>query len=285
MRFEPVQTDDDRLNAYVALFRICFPDAQQYNLPFLRWMYRENPEGHAFGFDAVANGRIAAHFVGLPARTMTAGAERRALLILNVATHPDHRRKGLFAELANRTRTAAAQAGFDLLFGVANAQTIPGYRLKLGYQDVGGLDARLGVGRVPPIDWPAALAAARFFRVWTPQALQWRLRNPANPVDAWTLGDGVTAFAAATHYPGIRAYAERGDAGHVTSATQPGRASFARVFVGAVPTGARRPGLSVAIPHALRPSPLRLIFLDLHRPEYRLNGDEVLFSFLDFDAF
>lgn len=283
MRFERVQTHDERLQGYLALFRAAFPQANQYTPDYLRWMYRDNPEGAAFGHDAIVEDRVIAHFVGLPAKTTLAGQIRKSLLILNVATHPEHQRKGLFAELANRTRDAAAQEGFDLLFGVANALTIPGYRDKLGYQDVGGLDARLGAGRVPQIDWPAAKAQARFSRSWTPEALRWRLRNPANPVNAWKPSNAAAAFEAATAYPFIRAYAEMADDAGV--AGRPPASFAARVFIGLVPPGAWRAGWSASIPASLRPSPLRLIFLNLRDPGNKLRKEEVLLSFLDFDAF
>lgn len=283
MRFERVQTHDERLQGYLALFRASFPKANQYTLDYLRWMYRDNPEGAAFGHDAIVGDQVAAHFVGLPTKVMLAGQSRKSLLILNIATHPEHQRKGLFVELANRTRQAAAQEGFDVLFGVANALTIPGYRNKLGYQDVGGLDARLGAGRVPLINWSAAQAQARFFRIWTPEGLRWRLRNPANPVSTWKSSTGVAAFEAATAYPYIRAYAET--AGGVSATGHP-LVSFAlRIFVGLVPSGAWDAGWSASIPDRLRPSPLRLIFLNLRKPENKLRKEEVLLSFLDFDAF
>lgn len=283
MHFERVQTHDERLQGYLALFRAAFPEANHYTLDYLRWMYRDNPEGAAFGHDAIVEDRVIAHFVGLPAKTMLAGQIRKSLLILNVATHPEHQRKGLFAELANRTRDAAAQEGFDVLFGVANALTIPGYRDKLGYQDAGGLEARLGAGRVPQIDWPAAQARARFFRSWTPETLSWRLRNPANPVNMWKSSTGAAAFEAATAYPFIRAYAEMADGASAASA--PSTPFAARVFVGLVPPGAWRARWSASIPDRLRPSPLRLIFLNLRDPGIILRKEEVLLSFLDFDAF
>jgi GNAT superfamily N-acetyltransferase len=283
MRFAAAQADDRSIQRYLRLFQVCFPAARHYRFDFLKWMYHDNPEGEVFGTDAIVDDETIAHFVGLPSRVVLSGQERRSLLILNVATHPTHQRKGLFAELATQTRAAALAQGFDVLFGVANAQTIPGYRGKLGYQDVGGLDARLGFGRVPIVDWPAAQAQSRFFRAWTAESLQWRLRNPANPVSARQLPGGITAFDAATAYPGIRAYAERD--GDPTVAAPDLAHPAAHVFVGAVPKGASRPGLSLPIPDRLRPSPLRLIFLDLHQPERRLSMDDVLFSFLDFDAF
>ncbi len=283
MRFERVQTHDEGLRGYLALFRACFPKATQYTLDYLRWMYRDNPEGAAFGHDAIDGDRVVAHFVGLPGRIMLAGEPRKSLLILNVATHPEHQRKGLFVDLANRTRDAARQAGFDLQFGVANALTIPGYRDKLGYQDVGGLDARVGIGRVPRIDWPAARAQTQFFRIWTPESLNWRLRNPENPVSAWKLSDGTAAFEAATAYPGMRAYAEtQGNAG---AAEGPSNLVTARVFIGLVPPSAQSARWSLPIPETLRPSPLRLIFLDLRQPTNRVRKEDVLLSFLDFDAF
>src|SRR5690349_11573520 len=107
MRFAAAQTHDRSLQSYLRLFKACFPGARHYSFEFLKWMYRDNPEGPVFGTDAMADDEIVAHFVGLPSRVMVSGEERRSLLLLNVATHPTHQRKGLFVELATRTRAAA----------------------------------------------------------------------------------------------------------------------------------------------------------------------------------
>jgi len=51
------------------------------------------------------------------------------------------------------------------------------------------------------------------------------------------------------------------------------------------PRAAKRGGeLSVRIPDKLRPSPLRLIYLNLDNEADRLDSNSILFSFLDFDA-
>jgi hypothetical protein len=41
----------------------------------------------------------------------------------------------------------------------------------------------------------------------------------------------------------------------------------------------------MTVPERLRPSPLRMIWLNHRTPGDRLDPEQVLFSFLDFDAF
>lgn len=48
-------------------------------------------------------------------------------------THPDHRGKGLFVELAKRTYVLAQQEGIQFIFGFPNANSYPGFVRKLGW--------------------------------------------------------------------------------------------------------------------------------------------------------
>jgi hypothetical protein len=57
------------------------------------------------------------------------------------------------------------------------------------------------------------------------------------------------------------------------------------VVLGLTPKGSERRNLAMTVPERLRPSPLRLIYINHRRPDDRLDPDRVLFSFLDFDAF
>jgi GNAT superfamily N-acetyltransferase len=73
-------------------------------------------------------------------------------------THPDHRNKGLFVELANRTFELCIQVGIKLLFGFPNQNSLPGFINKLGWQTVGWMDCFV----IPVKTLPAAKLAAKF---------------------------------------------------------------------------------------------------------------------------
>jgi hypothetical protein len=58
-----------------------------------------------------------------------------------------------------------------------------------------------------------------------------------------------------------------------------------RLAIGREPKGLRRVGTSVVLPDRLKPSPLRLIYRNLHDTIERIDADTVLFSFVDFDPY
>lgn len=281
MRFTNAGADVALMTRYVELFAACFPGAAHFDLPYLRWLYRDNPAGAVVGFDAWDGERLAAHYACVPASVRLGATPVRALLSLNTATHPDYQGKGLFTQLASRTYDAAATDGFGLVFGFANANSTPGFLRKLGFGLVAPLDAAVGVGRFRARDWQA-LGAAEFARSWPRDELAWRLRNPARPVRAVSLADGSTGFLAATGRPGLRAWAQLGRAS--VPGTDPPGFPAARIFIGKWPAAAGIRGMYLPIPQRLRPSPLNMIVRGL-AGEVALDPANVSVSFLDFDAF
>lgn len=102
---------------------------------FWRWKHFQNPFGPSLMVVA-ANGEI----LGLRAfmrwqfrvgaRTIT------AVRAVDTATHPMHRRHGVFSALSRLTVERARAEGIDLIFNTPNRVSLPGY-LKLGWTYVG----------------------------------------------------------------------------------------------------------------------------------------------------
>ena len=88
------------------------------------------------GFLAYAKGeKKAAAFYGVfPVRLYLDHAEVLAAQSGDTMTHPNHRGKGLFIALAQKTYTVAAQEGIQLVFGFPNRNSYPGFVKKLGWQ-------------------------------------------------------------------------------------------------------------------------------------------------------
>jgi GNAT superfamily N-acetyltransferase len=279
------------LDLYIDLFRACFPAAKQYSPTFLTWQYEQNPDGHVVGTDAFAGNQLAATYVCLPCRVVLRGSEVRALLSLNTATHPGHQGKGLFTKLADATYSRAADLGFDVVFGVANQNSIRGFSTKLGFQDVGGLDARIGVGAFPAFK-REAVEAAGFRRLWSPQALRWRAANPVNRLIIQRTASSLVNVRGRTQYPGLQVQGLVAvDGGKDDAADKPtvglggGSSPGLRLSLGLEPKAFRKAGASVLLPDRLKPSPLRLIYRNLHDAHDRIDADAVLFSFVDFDPY
>ena len=283
MRFAPVQLDAPTLARYGELFSACFPGTAKFTPAYLAWLYVANPDGPAVGFDAWDGERLAAHYVCIPARAWVEGREVPVLLSLNTATHPDYQGKGLFTKLAAMTFDAGANAGFDGVYGVANANSTPGFVRKLGFQLVRPLEARIGLGRLRHAPAPSA-STLSFERCWSEQALAWRCANPHNPVWRRDAG-GRSQFHAAAFGHGLPAYAELKGAAPGERAPGTPPLSPLRLFIGLAPDACSRYWNYASIPMRLRPSPLNLIYRSFAPRVAALDPTRIQFSFLDFDAY
>lgn len=285
MDFYPVTCDEAAYSEYAALFAKCFPAANKYSRDYLDWLYRCNPDGQVVGFDARDGDRLAAHYVCIPALAQVCGQQVRVLLSLNTATHPDYQGKGLFTQLAERTYEAGAALGYDCVYGVANANSTPGFIRKLKFQLVGPLQAMVGVGALG-IDFNS-LEGLQFRRSWSSNALAWRCASPVRRV-AVHAKDGRKIFLTPALLGGAcLATAEVSAASIATDLvdTKGSLTSPLRLFIGMIPPIARRCSLYIDIPQALRPSPLNLIYRSLSGRVKSIDTDSVFFSFLDFDAY
>ena len=121
---------------YVALFaEFASPTATHYTIGIPAWAANAaNPAGTVVGFDAWDDVTLAAHYVCVPARVLRWGdAFGRALLSLNTATRPAYQGKGLFTKLAAATYEGAERPkGFECVYGVANANSTPGFHSQAG---------------------------------------------------------------------------------------------------------------------------------------------------------
>jgi GNAT superfamily N-acetyltransferase len=284
MNFAPIRTDAAALAQYGELFKACFPTTDKFTPRYLAWLYVDNPDGKAVGYDAWDGERLAAHYVCIPARAWVEGLEVPVLLSLNTATHPDYQGKGLFTKLAAMTFEAGASQGFDGVYGVANANSTPGFVRKLGFQLVRPLEARIGVGRLRH-GARATPGALSFERSWSADALRWRCANPHNPVFVKN-GAGKLYFHAAASGHKLPAYAEL-DADGVTLAAseQAPMLSPLRLFIGLAPDASSSYWNYASIPMRLRPSPLNLIYRSFTPRVGALDPSRIAFSFLDFDAY
>ncbi len=282
MEFERCGSSDTDLVDYAGLFAACFPGANKLsNRAYLRWLYVDNPAGKVVGFNARDNGRLAAHYACIPISVRYEGSDVRALLSLNTATHPDFQGKGLFTRLADLTYATGADEGNQLVYGVANANSTPGFLRKLGFGLVGQLESRIGIGQLGSFDW-RKVGDTRFSLAWPQSHLEWRLANPENPVKACRTSAESIGFMARTPWSMIDAWAQMPARNDVVTGNS--SIPFPRIWLGLIPNQFGRFQGYPCIPDRLRPSPLNLIVKGLGAP-VSLERDDVFMSFLDFDAF
>lgn len=284
MEFHPIMCDDINLIQYSNLFRLCFPNVSKFSLNYLQWLYRDNPDGIAMGFDAYDNEKLVAHYACVPSPVLLNGKKSKSLLSLNTATHPDYQGKGLFTKLASMTYEHATKLQFDFVYGIANSNSTSGLVNKLGFQLVAPLEARIGIGRLPIIDKEEVFHGAVFQKFWDFPGMTWRLDNPSNRVYVTKFADGAVGFHAATGIPFLHAYAEC-FMGFPVTATRSISIITPRLFIGLLPGKSFKYTTYQSIPKCIKPSPLNLIYRNLQNSGAMLEADTVLFSFLDFDAY
>lgn len=285
MEFRRVDLKADSLASYQELMQLCFPHATKFTDHYFRWLYRDNPDGEVIGFDAWCDGRLAAHYVCVPTKVTINGCDVKALLSLNTATHPQFQGKGLFTQLAERTYDLATREGFDAVYGIANANSTPGFVRKLSFQLVESLKATIGVGGLGT-DFSAAGSDVQFKRAWSGNSLAWRCANPSNPV-SYRKGSRNAQYYASAMGSFVPVYAELPNS---ISANEPennahGIISPLRLFIGLVPESACKFQYYFDIPLRLRPSPLNFIYRSLSQRVRELEKGRVSLSFLDFDAY
>ncbi|WP_353190265.1 GNAT family N-acetyltransferase [Pandoraea pnomenusa] len=283
--YVPVKAEAANIEQYRALFADCFPGVEKFKHPeFLTWLYVDNPDGHVVGFDAFDGERLIAHYACIPASLRLRGNVVRALLSLNTATHPDFQGKGLFSRLADMTYRHGADLGFDCVYGVANANSTPGFVRKLGFQLVQPLEARVGFGSLG-IDFSAVARDAEFERIWRPESIGWRQANPTNPIRSWSTR-GRRCFESDAAGRLVSAYAElpASDTPQIYTGAR-ALQSPGRVYLGLVPEGACAFRTYLPIPSRLRPAPLNLIYRSLAKDGDQVSRGAIQFTYMDFDAY
>lgn len=266
------------------LLRRVFPHAAHLTEDCLDWQYNRNPAGTAIGFNAYRGDTLAAHYVTIPVKARYGGAVRPGVLSLNTATHPEHQGKKLFTILAERTYDRAAAAGSAFVVGVANANSTHGLTRKLGFQLVGPLEARLGVGRAR---WEEGQATpVGFDRVWDGDSMRWRLSNPVTSYRVVSEGSRFRVEAP-TDRPGIKAHLGQFESELEPEGLGKGNIGFRPVtlWIGIDPSirWSRSPYWS--IPDRFRRSPLNLIFRSLGSGGPPLRMEDTRLRALDFDPY
>lgn len=282
MEFRNITSDDKKLKIYATLMQQCFPGTHKFDSKYLKWLYRNNPDGEVIGYDAYEGEQIVAHYACAPTTIKLDGRSVKGLLSLNTATHPEFQGKGLFAKLAEMTYQLGAEKEFACVYGVANAKSTPGFTRKLNFQFIQPLEAKIGFG---DLNIDPSRGISQFKRAWTKDSLNWRCSNPSNPV-FWKKSDqGLKFFAKSKIF--ISAYAELGtDILQLQACKQHMlHLNPLRLFIGLIPGDSVNIKKYFSIPEGLKPSPLNFIFRSLSQENKIIDKGTVNFSFLDFDAY
>lgn len=284
MKYEfRLQTNDrQELEKVTALLRRVWPKNPRFNIKYIEWLYRDNPNGQAIGYNAFCEDEMAAHYVIVPFRVELEGEIKTSALALNTAVDERHRGQSLFGKLAELAHRAASEAGVDHIVAVANANSTPTFLRHLGFHLITPLDVRMCLAPPRPggaaIDW-------QWRRKWSIKDFAWRLDNPSGHY--WRSSDGeFSCIIGTTKYPGVRAVlkVESEPSLRLQAERQlPTRATWRPIlWFGKCPE--LKFGVSIDVPMRLRPSPFNFIFRDLTSRRTELLPERVHIEAADFDV-
>jgi GNAT superfamily N-acetyltransferase len=100
------------------------------------WKLRENPYGSGFAslmMTEESRRRIVSTCTVTPKRLWMGGREQKWAEIGDTFTNPSFQRKGMFAALVNASRSRGQAAGFEIIYGLPNENSRPGYVNKLNF--------------------------------------------------------------------------------------------------------------------------------------------------------
>lgn len=280
--FERVGTNEQAIQQASQLLVDVFGRPELFTKEYVKWQYADNPAGNIVGFNAMAGEDFAAHYVTQPFYGLMEGQKVKGLLSLNTATADNHRGKGLFTQLAQKTYEAAANEGYSFVIGVANQNSVGGFVKKLGFQLVSQLDALIGVGS---LSLPQPKNDILYERYWDKELLDWRLAHPTSQyfTKKYLQHKGVYS---ATAYPMVHANLGFFPEEIVSSpkVIEKSPSPF-KLWLGKDCRMSYKGKLYFDIPQKLRPSPLMLIYLDLTGKRPTIDANELVFQAIDFDAY
>ena len=279
-RFEMLDHSPAGYEQVANLLRQVFPKAGHLTPRYLEWHYGGNPDGKAIGCNAfAADGTLVGHMAALVFDCRLEGEARRGMYTVNGAVHPDHRGRRLQSRISAAMFDEAGRLGYAFCLATGNKwSTGP---LLTRFRMLRPLDARLGFGlprRREPVRAPSVE------RIWSEEALKWRLANPEGRYSAIRCGGGETAILSPAGPPGLGAILYQGPApeGLAESRRAPGPL---RVWLGLDPQVDWTGSAFLPIPMRLRPSPLNLVYKDLTGGGFLPDPDRIVFRGIDFDAF
>lgn len=278
-RYELVKCDANSVNEYSNLLSITFPNTKKFTPEFISWQYIDNPLGTIVGFNAYAGEVLAAHYVGQPITAIINGEKKKGLLSLNTATHPDHRGKKLFTTLANKTYEYAAKNGYDFVYGVANANSTHGFVKRLGFQLVGALDVKIGVGK---FSFKNTNKVFSFRRDIKRNELVWRLNNPSKE---YFYNENVIVPTGKIGLNAILMCSETKYLKELTVLRKFRGLKLFKLYVGINNSIEWKKTMFFNLPDRFKSSPLNLIFKDISGGNQKLDISNVKLQIIDFDGY
>jgi GNAT superfamily N-acetyltransferase len=121
----------------IGLERLVWGTAEEATLKYFRWLTYMNPSGQAITHIAKDDsGQVISMHIVLPAPALLRGKKIQAGISINIATHPDYRRKGLSTRVAKSVFEETKRSGIDCLFSVPNSVSKGLFTVKNGFVEL-----------------------------------------------------------------------------------------------------------------------------------------------------
>lgn len=268
--FKPIETSENSLKNVVDLLDKVFPKTDKFTYDFIKWQYKDNPNGEVVGYDAYADHVLVAHYATIPIVMNLYGHERKGLLSLNTATHPDHRGKRLFSILADKTFAFAQDLGYEFVIGVANANSTYGFLKNLGFYFISPLDVKIGFGNY------RINTDVKCYVEWSEEAFKWRSSNPS--FNYYVKGDVLFT----NKILGVKAALKSLSKREVEYTEKRTEYFFhpMNLYVGLGRVG----GMYIDVPSIIERSPFNLIFRDLKGDIPKIKKEDISFELFDYDV-
>lgn len=264
---------DVSLQKVVDLENLVYQGKHNYTVDFFKRWYIENPMGRVVSFNAFCEDELVAHYACVPIRMNIKGGISLGLLDIFTVTHPEHRGRGLFRQLAQASYDYAKNQGFEFVIGVANANSFPGYMKYFQFSFISRLEVKMGCGTNIVPD-----GEKDFSVFWDKEGMNWRLNcGKANySRNSNSILGQYNSFVQT--YMG--SFSE--DLLSSSNVRNKGWLWRPRLYVG---LGARFNSRYFKIPKFIKHSPFNLIFLDLTGGKLpKMTKDNVFFQLFDFDV-
>lgn len=131
--------NDNDIPMILELLEICFKDGlvpEKRTKEHWNWEFLDHPEGASDIFVAVDKGTIVGHYGCIPMVLSTPVGEVKARLVVDVMTHPDYQKQGMFTALGRFSMDEIGLLGIPLALGFPTTgrikQVMPGHA-KVGW--------------------------------------------------------------------------------------------------------------------------------------------------------
>lgn len=104
------------------------------------WYIERNPYGANMGWVADDHGKIAGRYGIIPLEMQVQGQRRRVAQAVEIMTHPDYRKQGMFPAMAAQVFADLPGMGITFAFGFPNDAARPGH-LRFGWRELGFIQA------------------------------------------------------------------------------------------------------------------------------------------------